>query len=207
MTSPCSQLPCDLTETQITQLEREAVQELADALPRWYLHLGPGLDTVFLGLAGLIEAVDQVALVRVATDATELQVRAACAEALGANLQVPALPEQRAHRADRIAVLGGARQAEWDMAYEAATLELLAADFGACCEQVGLGGFLNALAEMIQLYAGIFHAQLDSPSIDPARVFRVAATELRRRLEKPTNELRDSLATALPSAEPRYAAA
>lgn len=196
MTLSSHPLPCDLTELQVSTLEREAALQLAGALPAWYDELGPGLDTVFLGLAGLVEAVDHAALASVAMDATEHQVRVASARSLVSQLGAPALPAERAQRPGRIAALGGAKQAASTLMYEAQTLELIAADFATCCEQVGLGGFLNALAELIQLYGQIFHAQLEQMAVGQDKVFLCSAMELRRHLGKPTDEPRDVLDVA-----------
>ncbi len=178
-----------LTEAQLTELERDAVRELAQALPVWHQQLGPGMDGVFAGLGQLIIAADRAAAKAQKTSGSMLQSRAAAAKAMVNHLAVPKFDGALRQRAARVRVLGGHKKTALEMAYEARTLTLLTDDFDAWYDEVGLGGFLASLIELCNVYGDIFHEYMDDETLATEKVFFLSAFELRRRFGKIPQEM------------------
>lgn len=183
----------DLTEEQVSKFERETVLKLIEVLPVWHQQLGPGLDMVCVGLANLVAAADKAAEAATNTNATEREIRWTCTQSIAANLAVPKLAKQRVQRAARIRALGGQKKAASELAYEAHSLSLIAADFIDWYDEVGIGGLLRSILELVKVYGEIFHGHLDDPSLERDKVFFVSAFELRQRFDKVPKEMLEAL--------------
>lgn len=181
---------CDLTEQELSKLERETVAKLAEVLPVWYQALGPGLDPVYAGVGLLLKAVDEVAVATERSNASALEIRAATVRTLASNLAVPKLRNGRAEQAARLKALGGKQKAQSEMAYEGKTIRLISEDFPAWYDEAGFSGFLGSLLELVTVFGEIFHGYLDDESVERDKVFFLSAFELRRRFNKiPENVL------------------
>ena len=181
------------TEVQLTELERDAVRKLAQALPVWHQQLGPGLDYVFAGLTALAVAADCAAAAAEATRASMLEVRAAGTNAILEHLAVPKFEQARRQRSARVRCLGGAKKTALQMAYENKTLTLLTQDFEAWYNEAGLGGFIGSLVELTDVYGEIFHTNMDDESLGRDKVFFLSAFELRHRFGKVPQEMLEAI--------------
>lgn len=182
-----------LTDEQLEELERQTVARLAEVLPSWSQQLGPGLDMVFGGLGLIVKEIDSVATELEAAKATEFELRVATLRVLDAMLAAPALPNFRKHNATRIRVLGGKKNAQTQTLYDTRTVELIAEDFLAWYDEVGLGGFVGSLHELVKLFTEVFHGYLDDESVERKTVFFMTAFEMRNRLGKVPPEVLGAL--------------
>jgi hypothetical protein len=159
-----------LTEAQLTELERNAVRKLKQALSVWHQHLGPGMDGVFAGLGQLITAADRAAAKAQTSSGSMLKSREAAANEMLNHLAVPKFEGAHRQRAARVRILGGHKKTALEMAYEARTLTLLTDDFDAWYDEVGLGGFLASLIELCNVYGEIFHEYMEDESLATEKV-------------------------------------
>ena len=182
-----------LNEEELVKLEREVVTKLAAVLPVWSQALGPGLDMVFGGLGLVVKEIDSVATELEAAKATEFELRVATLRVLDAMLAVPALPNFRKNNATRTRVLGGKKNAQTQTLYDTHTVELIAEDFLTWYDEVGLGGFVGSLHQLVKLFTEVFHGYLDDESVERKTVFFLTAFEMRNRLGKVPPEVLGAL--------------